>query len=144
MNHSLVLIPFLNRLRRRLRLRDGLRLAQQTLWLAGLAALLVMLAGRIWPIERLWLWALIPLAAWLLVVMGYALFRPLPVMRVARRVDGELHLKERLSTSLALDAEQDSPVYAAFVPDLIDKAHTDAVHTARLIQPARDFPLRLL
>src|SRR5512142_651011 len=104
------LLPFLNRVRWQLRLRDGLLLAQQALWTAGAVSLLVLLAGRIWPIENPWQWALAPLAAWLLGVLGYALFRPLPAMRVARKTDAELGLKARLSTSLALDASIDSPV----------------------------------
>ncbi len=136
------LLPILSRVRWRLRLRDGLLLAQQVLWPAGAVSLLALLAGRIWPIESPWKWALAPLAAWLLGVLGYALFRPLPAMRVARKTDAELGLKERLSTSLALDKATGSPVYASFKPELVDKAHADALHAARAIDPARDFPLQ--
>lgn len=140
------LLPYLERVRWRLRLRDGLLVAQRTLWQAGILSVLVLLAGRIWPIEQPWKGALIPLAAWLLGVFGYALFRPMPPMRVARQADAELHLKERLSTSLALDALHDarksqSTVFASFDTELVNKAHADALHAARAIDPAHDFPV---
>lgn len=140
---SAQLLPFLARIRWRLRLRDGLLLAQRSLWLAVTTALLVLLAGRIFPIETLWMWALVGPGIWLLGIIAFALFRPLPVMWVARLADGELRLKERLSSSLSLDRAKESPVYAAFAPALVAQAHTDALHTARLIEPARDFPLHL-
>lgn len=93
---------YLRRFGRRLRLRDGWLLAQCWLWPACLAAALIQLAGRIWPLERLRLWALVPLAAWLLIVASVTLARHLPPIRVARRVDAELSLKERLATALVL------------------------------------------
>ena len=141
-NPSERILPYLARIRWRLRLRDGLLLAQRTLWQAGAAALLVLLAGRIWPIEQPWKWALVPHCAWLVRRCGYSLFHPSPSMRVARRVDAELHLKERLSTSLALDEARGSAVFSSFEPDLIRKAHADALQTAQRIDPGRDFPLR--
>jgi hypothetical protein len=130
---SNALRPYLDRARRRLRLRDGLLLAQNTLWQAGLLALLALLAGRVFPIPRLGLWAALPYAAWLAGWVGYALFRPLPPMRVARRVDAELGLKERLSSSLALEQAAGSPVYASFEPELVEKAHADALRAARRV-----------
>jgi len=142
MNPAQALLPYLNQARRRLRLRDGLLLAQNTLWQAGLVSLLVLLAGRVFPIPRLWLWAALPLAAWLAGWLGYALLRRLPPMHVARQVDAELRLKERLSTSLALEQTAGSPLHASFAPDLVEQTHADALLAARQIEPARDFPLR--
>ncbi len=134
--------PYLTRIRWRLRLRDGLELAQRTLWLAMAVALFVEITGRLFPIELSgWLWP--PLAIWLAGNLGYALFRPLSAMHTARQADYELFLKERLSTSLALDAGRGSLVYASFDPELIDKAQEDALSTARSIRPSRDFPLRI-
>lgn len=138
------LTPYLRRIAWRLRLRDGLLLAQQTLWQAGVLSLLILLAGRIWPIEQPWKWALVPLAAWFVGVVAYALIRPLSMMRVARRADSELRLKERLSTSLALDASHDSPIFASFQPNLVQKTYADAIHAAQNIDPARDFPLHAI
>lgn len=139
---SAQLLPYLGRVRARLRLRDGLWLAQRSLWLGLGMAALALLAGRLWPIERVWIGALAALGLWLAGVTAWALFRPLPVMRVARLADAELRLKERLSSSLALDREKDAAVAAAFDPRLVTQAHADALRAARAIQPTRDFPLR--
>ena len=142
------LLPYLKRLRRRLRLRDGWQLIQATAWWAGLACGLILLAGRVWPIEKLGVWALAPWGLWLIGVLGYSLLRSLPPMRVARQVDAELGLKERLSTSLALDALREptagsaGALLATFQPDLVDIQQRDALETARRIRVNQDFPLR--
>lgn len=135
--------PTLTRVRWRLRLRDGVDLAQRTLWAALGGSLAVIGVTRIFPIdEQAWKGALIPLGLWLAWLVVHGLRRQ-PDMTVALRADAELHLKERLSTSLALERAQGSAVYAAFVPELVGKAHADALHAAQGIDPARDFPLRL-
>ncbi|MBN1140169.1 MAG: hypothetical protein JXM73_26600 [Anaerolineae bacterium] len=114
--------PLLARLGRRLRLRDAWLLAQRTLWMGCLGMALVQAAGRIWPIAHLALWTLLPLPAWLLAVVGLSLLRPLPPGRVARRIDTELALKERLSTAWALsmpvDRQAPSHVDERGVPNL--------------------------
>src|SRR5437773_11854219 len=86
----------------RLRLRDTLLLASRTLWLGLAGGALVEIAGRLLPIPNLLLWSLVPPALWLLAMLGYLLVRPLPVRRVAERVDSALELRERLSTALEL------------------------------------------
>mgnify|MGYP005842156501 CR=1 FL=1 len=86
----------------RLRFGDTLLVASRSLWLAAAATTLVALAGRLLPIAHLRLWAAAPLLLWLLGVIGYALFRPMPPARVARRVDQLLGLRERLATALEL------------------------------------------
>ena len=160
--------PYLVRFGRRLRLRDGWLLAQRSLWVACLAAALVQLAGRAWPLERLWLWTLAPLAAWSLIVAGISLLRPLPLMRVARRVDAELALKERLTTALILQGWETGrpedgktaktprvslpsslPTFQpsnlpAFQPQLVALQQQDALAAAGSIDPRRAFPLRWL
>ena len=92
--------PYLARFGRRLRLRDGWLLGLRTLWVACLVGLLIQIAGRVQPLENFWLWTMVPLVVWALMVLGISLFNPLPLMRVARRVDAELGLKERLATAL--------------------------------------------
>jgi hypothetical protein len=154
------LARYLARFRRRLRLRDGWLLAQRTLWMACLAGALIQLAGRLWPVEHLWLWTLAPLVVWALMVMGASLFNPLSPARVARRVDAELALKERLATALilevwkteSLDSTRDAAVHpalpssshAAFQPSLVALQRQDALATARSIHPRQAFPLRWL
>lgn len=142
------LLARLARFRWRLRLRETWLLAQRALWIALLAGGLILLAGRIWPVENLPRWAALPLAAWLVLVPGYALLRPRPPMRVARRVDLEAGLKERLSTSLALRGlgERVLPetLRASFTPALVEQVHADALHAAQTLRPEKVFPLRWL
>ncbi len=90
----------LTRWGRRLRWRDGLWLAARSLWWPILAALVIELAARFWPVPDRHVWALAPLQIWLLGVALYTLLRPLPPEQVARRLDRTLGLKDRLSTAL--------------------------------------------
>lgn len=157
---SLSLPSLLIRFGRRLRLRDGWLLAQRSLWTACLAAVLIQLAGRIWPVDRLWLWTLAPLVAWLLAVLGLSLLRPLPPLRVARRLDAELGLKERLATALMLEdwnarrlegfsQSPSLPTFQSsnlpiFQPSLVTLQRQDALSVAQAISPRHAFPLRWL
>ncbi|MEI7769567.1 MAG: hypothetical protein WCI67_06245, partial [Chloroflexales bacterium] len=90
----------------RLRLGDALLFASRTLWAGALGLALIALAGRFVPIVSLRLWACAPLLVWLAVALGYALLRPLPLRRVAQRVDILLDLRERLSTAVELHQQQ--------------------------------------
>ncbi|GAB4530677.1 MAG: hypothetical protein Kow0063_09020 [Anaerolineae bacterium] len=147
----------LDRFRHRLRLRDAWLLAQRTLWLACLAGVAMHLAGRVWPVERLWLWSLAPLLIWALLVAVILLFYPMPAGRVARRVDHELGLKERLTTALFLESRPPGELAGqssnqlpkggcrpAFHPTLIALQREDALSLARQIDPPRAFPLSWL
>ena len=119
---------------RRLRVSDTLLFASRTLWIAAAASTATALAGRLTPIAHLWLWAALPLMLWLLAVIGYALFRPLPPVRVARRVDLQLDLRERLSTALELhECEAHDP--------LSERQQADAGAVAGQLRPAM-LPLR--
>jgi hypothetical protein len=124
---------------RRLRWRDGWLLAQRWLWLACAAGALIQLAGRLWPVERLWLWALAPLVAWLLIIIALSLLKPLPSVRVARRLDAELALKERLATALMLEGRE-----TGFQLALVALQRQDALKAARSIDLRRALPLRWL
>jgi hypothetical protein len=132
----------LARFGRRLRLRDGTRLAQRSLWLPALAAGLAQLAGRIWPLAHPWLWSLAPFGAWFLAVAATSLLRPLPLPRVARRVDVEIGLKERLSTALFLEGGKQAG-RSSFPPALVRCQRQDALSTAAALDPGRAFPLHL-
>ena len=133
----------LARLGRRLRLRDGLLTASQTLWWVVLAAALVQLLTRLIPLERAWLWSLAPFGLWAVFVLGHALLRPMPLLRVARRCDAELNLKERLSTAVALHPSFHTSTPPPFHPLLVAQQYQDALSTARAIQPRQAFPLRV-
>jgi hypothetical protein len=129
--------PYLVRFGRRLRLRDGWLLAQRSFWMPVLAAVLIQLAGRIWPIANLASWTLGPLALWLVVLVAFSLLRPLPAVRVARRCDAELGLKERLATALMLEGAATGQLSRA----LVVRQRQDALAVARQIEPRRAFPL---
>jgi hypothetical protein len=119
----------------RLRLRDTLLLASRTLWIGAAGFALVQIAGRLLPIPNLLLWSLVPPLLWILVILGYLIVRPLPLPRVAQRVDSALDLRERLATALELSrrAEQEP---------LDEQQQADARAHADTLRP-RMLPLRL-
>jgi hypothetical protein len=125
--------PYLARIGRRLRLREGWRGAQRSFWLAGLGALLAQLAGRLWPLPDVSLWSFVPACAWLLIVVSYTGLHRRSPLRVAQQADLELGLKERLSTSVALVQWGHT--------DLLELQRVDALATARQIDARRAFPL---
>lgn len=146
------LLRYLTPIGRRLRLRDGWLFSQRSLWVAAAAAVLIQLAGRLWPIENLLFWTVTPLVGWFLLVLLLTIFMPMPSSRVARRVDLELGLKERLSTALVLavlgeEAESahvnGKSVYkkAGFDRSLVDLQYQDALTTARAIRPRAAIPM---
>ena len=156
----------LRRFGRRLRLRDGWLLAQRTFWMAALAGVLIQLTGRFTPIEKLWLWTFLPFLVWLIFVVLYSLLKPRTLMQIARRVDLELSLKERLSTALVLQSgsipfsgqilalqqvdataavkQQPSNRISLSTPDLTHLQKYDALSVAALIVPAEAFVLNWL
>ena len=163
----MTLLSHLHRFRRRLRLVDGWRFAQRSLWVAAIISLLIAIAGRLAPVEYLSYWVILPYLVWLLLVIGYAQLRPFSIAAVARRVDRELGLHERLSTALAfqsaspdpdqhhsrsrlrirpqsteLSRESDLAAQAAAnaSPAMLLALQTDALTAAARIEPNRDFP----
>lgn len=129
------LIGYLIRFRRRLRLIDTSWRLQQSLPYAALAVAAIQILGRLFPIEQLDLWSILPLGLWFLIIGLYSIAAPYPLMRVARRVDLQLHLRERLSTALAFEND-----HLAADPDLVGKQLRDALQAARSIEPKRDIP----
>src|SRR6185295_101163 len=91
----------------RLRLRDTLLLISRSLWVSVAGFALVQIAGRLLPIPNLLLWSLAPLLLWALAILGHLLVRPLPLLRVAQRVDNALDLRERLATALELGRQDE-------------------------------------
>ena len=129
----------------RLRLFDGWNLFQRTLWAAFGAAFAVQLTGRFLPVKLLWVWTTLPILLWLLGVSLWSGLKPFTALQAARRVDLELGLKERLSTSLALGSRQhgQESVTSFFIPSLIGKLHQDALETARRVDIRQAYPIRL-
>ena len=136
------LTPYLARFRQRLRLRNGLGFLQRTFWMACLAGVIILLAGRIWPLEGTRLLALAPMGLWGLASLVVLLFMPYSDLRVALSVDGELGLKERISTSLVFTDPRIDLRERAFNPQLVDQMNADALSTVRQIEVRRTFPAR--
>jgi hypothetical protein len=126
---------YLNRFNYRLRLRDGLSLAQKTLWTPLFAILLTQVTGRLFPLENLWNWSLAILSIYLLVLILFATFNPQSTLTVARRVDSELNLKERLSTAVVLSSRPGFHSNTKFLSELVKRQNDDALGTAAAINP---------
>ena len=105
------LLSPLNTYKRRIRLHDGLYLAQKTFWLCAIIIAGLQLIGRIWPIERIDLYSWLIFTIWITVNLFYSLIKPLPYLRVAWRVDQELNLKDRLSTALLLNQHSNKELH---------------------------------
>jgi hypothetical protein len=136
----------LGRLGRRLRWRDGIYLAQKTAWMPILASLSIHLAGRLLPIQNLNVWMLIPLPAWLFGLLSFSLLRPLHHLAIARRLDHELGLRERLGTAYLLevasvDRSKQSTPQPQFPAELVKLQREDALSKVRVIDPRRMLPL---
>ena len=145
LNHQSELEQLLKRFSHRLRWRDGISLVQRTAWAPILAALLIHLAGRLLPIQNLIVWMLIPLPAWLLGVLSVSLLRPMPHLTIARRLDHELGLRERLGTAYLLEAafagnSKQSTPQPQFPAELVKLQRQDALFKAHDINPRRDLP----
>jgi hypothetical protein len=111
-----------------------------------LVGLSIHLAGRLLPIQNLNVWTLIPLPAWLLGLLSFSLLRPMPLLVIARRLDHELELRERLGTAYLLEAasvdrsEQPKP-QRQFQANLVKLQREDALFKIRVIDPRRALPL---
>jgi hypothetical protein len=132
------LIFYLRRFRRRLRLFDGWKIIQRGMWLAVLVSLMIQVTGRIFPIERLGVWSLLPPCIWLVTAGCYSALRPISLLHTARRVDLELVLFERLSTSLSMIGRIQS-----FPKSLVRLQAQDALDWAKKIDTRQEFPLRI-
>jgi hypothetical protein len=126
--------PTLQSLGRRLRLRDGVWTASRTLWLALTTATLILMAGRLTPIEHLGGWTAAPVVIWASAVVVSTLLHPLTTATIARRADRLLQLEERLSTAVTLRLQ-------GARGELVDRQWADAVFAARRIDPHRDLRL---
>jgi hypothetical protein len=136
------LSSYLARFRWRLRLRNGLAFGQRCLWLAILAAGLIVLSGRIWPLEGMRAYAWIPIGIWAVASLVVLLLWPFSEMRVALGVDRELGLKERVSTCLAFSTPEFDLGARSFDPRLVEQMKADALASVRAVEPGRAFPAR--
>jgi hypothetical protein len=104
------------------------------------------------------MWTFLSFPIWIVLASSYALFKPMTLLSVSRRVDIELNLKERLSTALVfndkitytkkrfgLDPEEklistQDPNHQVR-PDMIARQYYDAYAHASAVQAKHDLPL---
>ncbi|MBV7332701.1 hypothetical protein KFU94_31620 [Chloroflexi bacterium TSY] len=139
---------FLKRFERRLRQRDGWNWLQTTFWIGLLGSVLVQIGARYWPVENLWLWMLLSPLLWMIAILLRMIFWPATPLQVARRLDRELGLKERLATALLLHQQSvhqqpdDEPTAESeSLSELIALQQQDAVETIGTIDPQGALPL---
>jgi chemotaxis protein histidine kinase CheA len=127
----------LRRFGRRLRLREMWVLFQTTFWIPALCAVVIQIAGRVFPIPNLWIWTLSALAIWALMAVMVPIIKPKPLERIAKDVDRELGLKERLSTAWILQND-----IFHFEKMLVKAQRRDALARASSIVTTQAFPFR--
>ena len=142
--HQSELEHHLGRFRRQLRWRDGISLAQKTAWVPVLVALSLQLVGRFLPIQNLLNWVLVPFPLWLVGCLGVSLFRRMPDLTVARQVDKELELRERLGTAYLFSEKaaalpESSSQPTSLQSDLVIRQRQDALSRARTIDSRQAF-----
>jgi len=129
------------------RLRDGLILAQRTLWMALVGIVVILIISRYIPLKTRTLWIFMPLAVWLCANTVNSLFNSKRLNDTARLVDLELRLKERLSTAYELENKYPNQISSQPVnqpSNLPSFQYNDALATAANIEPRHAFPLRWL
>src|SRR5512139_1345030 len=133
---------FLRPLGRWLRLRLSVEPLARTAWMILAVSAIVLLIGRLWPIEGYRLIAggllLAPFLGWIV----FSLARSIRPFIVARWADNELGLHDRLATALVLsDSQRQMP--SAFDRALVSFQIDDALAVAGSIEPRRAFPIRI-
>ncbi len=136
------LLTFLRPLGRRLRLRSSIQWLTRTAWIACAACAVILLSGRLWPIDGYRAVAGGLLAGWLIGWAIYSVTRSITPFRVARRADVELNLRDRLATALVL-SDPEGTEMTGFDDSLAMLQVTDALVVAQSIAPRRAFPVRI-
>jgi hypothetical protein len=120
-------------------------------WFASLlAAALAMGAARIWPLEAIvgvrdWHWLAGFLAAGLIVAVAWTLLTVAPAIRAALEIDRRCGLKERVSSTLAMDAtDRQSEAGQALIADTDARLRRTAVLERFPLRPPRHLLLPLL
>jgi chemotaxis protein histidine kinase CheA len=142
MNRSDVFRQLGNLLRplgRRLRWRTSVEWFMQTAWVAFGICAIVLLAGRLFPIDGYRYVAGAIIGVWLIAWASVSLGRPITPFTVARRADAELGLRDRLSTAFVL-AQNPS---RRFDRELVSLQLENALAIARSIEPRRAFPIHI-
>ncbi len=135
------LLSGLRPLGRRLRWRASIELLARTAWLALGASAVILLAGRLFPLDGYRHVAGAVLLLWLVAWALYSLGRPFRPPAVARRADTELGLRDRLSTALFL-SDSGRPIATSFDHALVSSQLHDARTYLQRVEPRHVFPIR--
>jgi hypothetical protein len=137
-----ILDGILRRLSWKLRLRRLVRWTTAGLWQVLAIGVVILVIGRLRPVPNLTLWWLAPMAIWMILAATGAMLWPLPQLEVARQLDYELALKDRVSTATTLAGTgRHSAMH--FDSHLVDRQRRDAVDTLQSLDLRRTFLPRL-
>ena len=92
--------PYIRYYRRKLVVHDSWQFAQSTAWITAILVLILQIANRLWPIRNSTSILLGIVFTWLTAIAVSALRIPKSPMSVAWRVDQDLKLKERFSSTV--------------------------------------------
>ena len=127
------LLKEIRRVQRRLAVQHFLGILGWCWFGSLLAAAVAVAAARIWPLEtvmriRDWHWLAGFLAAGLIVAVGWTLLTVTPAIRAALEIDRRCGLKERVSSTLAMnDADRQSEAGQALIADADARLRRTAV-----------------
>ena len=110
--------PFLKYFKRRIIIHDIWLFIQSTVWIVGLILLILTIAGRLWPIPNIQVILFGIICIWIFSIL-INLFRiPKSSLSIAWRVDQELSLKERFSSSIEFSGypQSPNPTFDIFIP----------------------------
>ncbi|MEJ2512229.1 MAG: hypothetical protein P8Y72_11600 [Anaerolineales bacterium] len=110
--------PFLKYFKRRIIIHDIWLFIQSTVWIVGLILLILTIAGRLWPIPNIQVILFGIICIWIFSIL-INLFRiPKSSLSIAWRVDQELSLKERFSSSIEFSGypQSPNPAFDIFIP----------------------------
>jgi hypothetical protein len=123
--------------RRRMVLHDAWVFTQENIWIPALSMLLLTIIGRIIPITNLSFLVLTPIGFYILILFVKIILIPKSNLRVAWRVDQNLALKERTSTTIALSLGQVSINAGSNI--LLNHQRIDSLDTLETLDPKLSF-----
>ncbi|MEJ2485062.1 MAG: hypothetical protein P8Y68_04945 [Anaerolineales bacterium] len=110
--------PFLKYFKRRIIIHDIWLFIQSTVWIVGLILLILTIAGRLWPIPNIQVILFGIICIWIFSIVINIFRIPKSSLSIAWRVDQELNLKERFSSSIEFSGypQSPNPTFDIFIP----------------------------
>jgi len=110
--------PFIKYFKRRIIIHDSWLYTQSTAWIAASSLLILKIVSRLWPISNTQIFFGVLLGIWFFSILVNIILIPKSSLSIAWRVDQELNLKERFSSSIEFSGHQQShsSAYEIFIP----------------------------